>query len=171
MIDWKDIAAVSGKSGLYKVVKPTRAGFVLETIEKDSKRFIAGPSTKVSVLQEISIYTSDEPVPLAEVMQKIKKSATPLKVTSKSESADLMDFLKSVVPDFDEDRVYTSDIKKLVSWFSIIEQHAPELLEEEKKEEEKEKAPSTKKDGEEAPKKKAPAKKAAAKPKAVKEEK
>ena len=71
-MDWKEIAAVSGKSGLYYVVKPTRAGFILESIDEEKKRFMAGQSVRVSVLHEISIYTEEDAVALSEVMQKIK---------------------------------------------------------------------------------------------------
>ena len=130
-MDWKEIAAVSGKSGLFNVVKPTRAGFILESIDENKKRFIAGPSTRVSVLHEISIYTEDEAVALSEVMVKIKKENGEIAIdTKKADGAELMDFLKSVVPDYDEEKVYASDVKKLINWYGIINKYYPDLLEE-----------------------------------------
>lgn len=119
---------------------------------------MAGPSTRVSVLHEISIYTEDDAVPVSEVMFNIKKNNAELAVSSKSDDSDLMAFLKSVVPDFNEERVYPSDVKKLVSWYSIINETYPDLLVEPKEEEKKEE--------EEKPE----AKKAAPKAKAEKEE-
>ena len=128
-MDWKDIAAVSGKSGLFNVVKPTRAGFILESIGSEKKRFMAGPSTRVSVLHEISIYTDDDAVPLSDVMQKIKEKNGEVTIDSKADGAELMDFLKSILPNFDEERVYASDVKKIVNWYKIIFEFYPELLE------------------------------------------
>ena len=163
-MDWKDIAAVSGKGGLFQVIKPTRAGFILESVDKDRKRFIAGPSTRVSVLHEISIYTDEDAVALSEVMLKIKKDVGEVKVSAKSEGADLMAFLKSVVPNYDEERVYVSDVKKVVSWYAIINEFYPELLEEPKEEAKKDEEVVVKKEKEadvteSDVKKKAPAKK------------
>jgi len=130
-MDWKEIAAVSGKSGLFNVVKPTRAGFILESIDEEKKRFIAGPNTRVSVLHEISIYTEEDSIALSDVMIKIKKDKGTVAIDpKKADGAELMDFLKSVVPDYDEEKVYASDVKKLISWYAIIDKEYPNLLEE-----------------------------------------
>ena len=130
-MDWKEIAAVSGKSGLFNVVKPTRAGFILESIDEEKKRFIAGPNTRVSVLHEISIYTEEDSIALSDVMIKIKKDKGEVAIDpKKADGAELMEFLKSVVPDYDEEKVYASDVKKLINWYGIIDKNYPDLLNE-----------------------------------------
>ncbi len=130
-MDWKEIAAVSGKSGLFNVVKPTRAGFILESIDEEKKRFIAGPNTRVSVLHEISIYTEEDSIALSDVMIKIKKDKGEVAIDpKKADGAELMQFLKSVVPDYDEEKVYASDVKKLINWYGIIDKNYPDLLNE-----------------------------------------
>lgn len=139
-MDFNDIAAVSGKGTLFKVVNPTRTGVILETLDDEKKKMVATMHNKVSILSEISIYTTDSEgaVPLEEVMKKIHKEFdgdTDLDKNSSPE--ELKSFLKFVLPEYDENRVYVSDIKKLVSWYSQIATRIPELLTEETKEEEK----------------------------------
>lgn len=160
-MDLKDVAAVSGKSGLFKVVKPTRTGVILETIDAQKKKTIANANSRVSILKEISIYTTtgENSVLLEEVFKTIhKKFGQEIKVTSKSSEKELLDFLEDVVPDYDNERVYLSDIKKLVSWYKILGDFYPELF----VEKEKKKAPSEKKEGTE--KKATPKKTTAKKP-------
>jgi methylglyoxal synthase len=142
---FKDIATVSGKSGLYKVLKPTRSGVILEALDDKKSKLVVGANQRVSVLSEISIYTTTEEgaVPLEEVMQKIEKEFQgDLGLDGTADADELKAFLKHVLPEFDESRVYASDIKKLVSWYGIIRKHIPEALEKEQEEE----IPSEKKD-------------------------
>ena len=139
-MDFSDIAAVSGKGTLFKVVNPTRTGVILETLDDERKKMVATMHNKVSILSEISIYTTDSEsaVPLEEVMKKIHQEFdgdTDLDKNSSPE--ELKSFLKFVLPKYDENRVYVSDIKKLVNWYAQIAARIPELLEE-KKEDEKE---------------------------------
>ena len=143
-MDIKDIAAVSGKGGLFKVIKPTKTGVILESLDDAKTKLVTTLSQKVSVLAEISIYTTgeQESIPLQEVFVKIKNEfADDPGVDKNSDPDELKSFLSHIMPDFDRDRVYVSDIKKIVNWYSVIYQYAPELLEEvkeESKEEEKE---------------------------------
>lgn len=176
-MELKDIAAVSGKGGLFKVLKPTRTGVILETLDDSKKKVIVGANARVSLLREISIYTTsaESSVMLETVFDSIRAKFGPkLEVSSKDDGATLESFLGEVVPDFDSERVYLSDIKKLVTWYSIVSDFAPELFEvkEEKKEVKKKAAPAKKKveakEGDEkkpAVKKKPAAKKAPAKKK------
>src|SRR5690606_10765585 len=95
----------------------------------------------MSLLSEISIYTTtkDGTVPLEDVLKKIHKEfGADLGVDPNSDSAELKAFLKSVLPEYDEDRVYVSDIKKLVKWYGILLKQAPQVFEEKEAEEEKE---------------------------------
>jgi hypothetical protein len=130
-MELKEIAAVSGKGGLFKIVKPTRTGVILESMDDAKQKIVAGQTSKVSILDEISIYTHSEDgtVALAEVFKKIYALFPKgLTIDGKADGADLHAFLLQVLPDYDSDRVYNSDIKKLVVWYGILLHHAPELL-------------------------------------------
>ncbi len=132
-MELSEIASVSGKSGLFKVVKPTKTGVILESIDETKSRMVASLSNKVSMLHEISIYTNNKEgvTPLEDVLKKIKvEYGNDIGIDANADGAELKAFLKSVLPDFDEERVYTSDIKKLVKWYAILNIYHPELLQE-----------------------------------------
>jgi hypothetical protein len=137
-MELKEIASISGKGGLFKIMKPGKAGVILESLDAAKLKLVAGGKERMSVLSEISIYTTTKEgtVSLQEVIKKIKKQYdAEIGVTPESDNAKLKAFLKSVLPEFDEDRVYVSDIKKLVKWYSILLKEAPEVFEHEEKEE------------------------------------
>ena len=121
-MELKEIAVVSGKPGLFKIVKPAKSGVILESIGGASLRFIAGTSTKVSVLGEISIYTDNgNNVVLEEVFKTIyAKYGKSLPVDAKSSDSELRSFFDGIVADHDKQRVYGSDIKKVVVWYSLL---------------------------------------------------
>lgn len=132
-MNFKDIATVAGKPGLYKILKPTRSGVVLESMDEKKAKLVAGMAQRVSVLSDISIYTLTEEgaEPLESVMKKIEAEyAGDLGLDTNADDSELRAFLKSVLPEFDTARVYTSDIKKLVSWYKLIRSVAPEVLQE-----------------------------------------
>ena len=132
-MNFKDIAAIAGKPGLYKIVSPTRSGVVLEALEEKKTKLVAGMSMRVSVLNDISIYTLTEEgaEPLESVMKKIEANYQGYTgVDASATDAELRAFLKSVLPEFDLDRVYVSDIKKLNAWYLIIHKNCPEVLQE-----------------------------------------
>ncbi|AII54115.1 MULTISPECIES: DUF5606 family protein [Hymenobacter] len=121
--DLKEIAAISGMPGLYRLVKPTRAGVIVEALNEQATRSVASARNKVSLLQEISIYTQDydQTVPLTEVFDRIyQKHGSSLALTHKSDDRDLTAFMGEIIPDYDRDRVYMSDIKKLVQWYHVV---------------------------------------------------
>ena len=157
-MELKDIASVSGKGGLFKILSPTRTGAVLESLDDQKKKMIVGTHAKVSVLSEISIYTTDADgaKPLEEVLKKIHKEFNgDTDLDGGSTPDELKAFLKFVLPEYDEGRVYVSDIKKLVNWYGILVKEAPEILEDKKKTEEKpEKKESAKKTGDQMASKK-----------------
>lgn len=145
-MDFTEIAAVSGKGGLFRVFKPTRSGLILESLA-DGKKLVTGPNSKVSILAEISIYTTSEDgtVALEEVMKKIHSEFNgDIGLTSNSDADELKAFLKHILPDYDEDRVYVSDIKKLVNWYNTLAKDLPDLLKEAKKDSKSEKSPPKK---------------------------
>ena len=130
-MELSEIASVSGKGGLYKVLAPTKSGVILESMDETKSRLVASASNRISLLHEISIYTKTKEgtAPLLAVLQKIKKDfGVDLGVDSNSDAVELKAFMKSVLPEYDEDRVYISDLKKLVKWYLVISQQAPEIL-------------------------------------------
>jgi DNA-binding PadR family transcriptional regulator len=132
-MNFKEIATVAGKPGLYKILKPTRSGVILETLDEKKAKLVAGMSMRVSVLSDISIYTLTEEgaEPLESVMKKIEAEYSgDTGVDASSSDSELRAFLKSVLPDFDQNRVYVSDIKKLNAWYQLIRKNAPEVLQE-----------------------------------------
>lgn len=160
----KDIASISGKGGLFKVVKPTRNGVILEALDKEGKKMMAGPNSRVSILNEISIYTTDSEgsVPLEKVMKDIyAKENGLLNFDAKTSEAELRNYISEILPNYDEDRVYASDLKKLVSWYNVLFEFAPEtFIEKEEKESTPKKSTSPKKETKQGTKpaaKKAPA--------------
>ncbi len=133
-MELSEIASVSGKGGLYKVLAPTKAGVILESLDETKSRIVASASNRISLLHEISIYTrtKEGTTPLQAVLRKIKKDFdNDLGVDANSDANELKAFMKSVLPEYDEDRVYVSDLKKLVKWYGVISQYAPEVLAEE----------------------------------------
>lgn len=130
-MELKDIASISGKGGLFKVLKPTRTGVILEAIDETRSKFIAGASQRVSLLKEISIYTTSKEgsFPLEDLLDKLyKEYGDTLPVNGKSDNRDLYAFLGKLIPDYDQAKVYPSDIKKLISWYGILVKFAPEVL-------------------------------------------
>ncbi|WP_142783272.1 DUF5606 family protein [Changchengzhania lutea] len=118
------ILAISGKPGLYKLVAQTRGGFVAESL-LDNKRLSVSVQQNVSVLSEIAIYTLTEEVPLRDVFAKIKEkeNGEPTSVKPKDSKDKLEEYFFDVLPEYDEDRVYASDIKKVVQWYNLLQKH------------------------------------------------
>lgn len=115
------ILSIGGKPGLYRLLTQTRGGFVGESL-LDGKRVTVGLRSNVSVLSEIAIYTLEEEVPLREVFQKIKEKEGGKKtsISHKAEKIELEEYFFEVLPNYDEDRVYASDIKKIIQWYNIL---------------------------------------------------
>jgi hypothetical protein len=134
-MELKDIAAVSGKGGLFKIAGTTRTGFLLESLDESKSRFVVPANQKVSVLEEISIYTTtaEGTVPLQQVLAALhNKFNGVLPVTADAGPEDLRKFMADVLPEYDEQRVYNSDIKKLIKWYQALTVAAPEVLVEKK---------------------------------------
>jgi len=119
-----EVLAISGKPGLFKIVTRTRTGAVVESL-LDKKRITVGAHSNISVLSEIAIYTLQEEVPLPQVLKKIKdkENGNPTSVGHKDSKDALEEFFFEVLPDYDEDRVYPSDIKKVVQWYNLLQKH------------------------------------------------
>ena len=121
-MDLSKILSISGKPGLFKLVSQTKNGALIESLI-DGKRQQAFAKEKISSLEDISIFTTEEDVPLSKVFQEIyKKEDGKECINPKSDTKELVSYMKEVLPNVDVERVYTSDMKKLFTWYNILNQ-------------------------------------------------
>lgn len=115
------ILAISGKPGLFELKIQTRSGFVAESMI-DGKRITVSMRSNVSLLSEISMYTHTQEKPLVEILRAIaiKENEGPA-ISHKEDNAKLLAYFKQIVPDYDEERVYPSDIKKVLNWYNMLQ--------------------------------------------------
>lgn len=135
----KEIATIAGKPGLFKIIKPSKTSVIIQSLDDKKTKLIATAQHRLSVLDEISIYTttSDGSAPLQQVLDTIyNEFGNDLGVDKNSDGDELQSFLKHVLPEYDTKRVYHSDIKKLVRWYSVLLQHTPEIFTKNDQEEE-----------------------------------
>lgn len=118
------VLSIAKKPGLYKLIAQSRGGFIAESL-LDQKRISVSISSNVSLLSEIAIYTLAEELPLKDVFSKIfdKENCGQASTSPKASKDDLEAYFFSVLPDYDEDRVYPSDIKKIINWYNLLHQH------------------------------------------------
>lgn len=116
------ILSISQKPGLYKMLTQTRSGIVAESLT-DGKKIAVNIRNNISILSEIAVFTLTEDLPLREVFLKIreKENSNPTAVSHKASKDELEEYFFSVLPDYDEDRVYPSDIKKILQWYNILQ--------------------------------------------------
>lgn len=118
-----EILSISGKSGLYVLVSKNKNGVIVESIS-DKKRFPAFATDRISSLEEISMFTYEKDVPLREVFKSIfDKENGGKAIDPKSDPKLLKDYMESVLPEFDRDRVYVSDMKKLFTWYNLLQEN------------------------------------------------
>ena len=115
------ILSISGKPGLYALKVQTRSGFIAESL-LDGKKITVGLKVNVSLLSEISIYTFNEEKPLTEVMRTIaiKENEGPA-ISHKEDNAILVAYFMEILPEYDSERVYPSDIKKVLNWYNLLQ--------------------------------------------------
>ena len=115
------ILAISGKPGLFELKIQTRSGFVAESMI-DGKRITVSMRSNVSLLSEISMYTYSQEKPLVEILRAIaiKENEGPA-ISHKEDNSKLLTYFKQIVPDYDEERVYPSDIKKVLNWYNMLQ--------------------------------------------------
>lgn len=130
----QDIANISGKPGLFRILKPGRSGVIIETLDDKRERSMASASAKVSILKDVSVYVEDdnlESVPLGDVFLKIREVLGDRLAfdPKKASDVDLRDSFESVLPSFHRTKVYASDIKKIFSWYAVLSEQLPEFFE------------------------------------------
>ena len=137
-MDISKILSISGRPGLWEMKAQTRGGVLAESL-LDGKKVPVNIKHNISILSEIAIYTYTDEVPLREVFQKIgEKENFQACIDPKSSKNVLVDYFREILPEFDEDRVYASDIKKVLQWYNIlIEKGTTTFLAEETEEDNK----------------------------------
>ena len=168
-MDLSRVIAISGKPGLYRLISQTRGGFVVEDLEKGKKISIAS-NYNVSLLDNVAIYGVSQEYPLAEVFFRIyKKENGGETVDHKVSGAELRKYMEEVLPEYDDSRVYDSDLKKLFQWYNILHKNGllnidlaavEAAMAAQEAQQAPIEAPAEEVVAEEKPKKKAPAKKA-----------
>ena len=119
-MEFSKIISVSGKPGLYAAVSQTKSGFIVESLT-DKKRFPIAATNNVSLLENIAIYTYEEEVPLLTVFKSMYEKEEGKEALSHKESENqLTAYFSEVLPDYDEERVYISNIKKVIQWYNIL---------------------------------------------------
>lgn len=116
------LVSVTGKPGLFKLIGQNKGGFILETLDKAKIKSVVNlNTTKMATLEDITIYGQEEEIRLLDVFETIKTNGgnTP---DTKANGEELRNFFREVAPGHDESRVYTSDIKKIISWYNIIKE-------------------------------------------------
>lgn len=119
-MEFSKIIAVTGKPGLFQVISQTKTGFIVEALS-DKKRFPIASTNNVSLLENIAIFTYEEEVPLLTVFKAIYEKEEGKEALSHKESGNkLAAYFSEALPDYDEDRVYTSNIKKVIQWYNLL---------------------------------------------------
>lgn len=119
----KTILSISGKPGLYKLISQGKSMLIVESISAEKKRIPAYGNEKIVSLGDIAMYAAETEVPLIEVFASIKRKENAGVASidlKKADANQLREYLAEVLPDFDRDRVYVTDIKKLISWYNIL---------------------------------------------------
>ena len=116
----KEILSISGKPGLFKLINNTANALIVESL-LDGKRFPAYSNAKIIALEDISIYTEDEDMPLKTVFKRMyeKEEGNPA-INHKESSAAITNYIESVIPEYDADRVYVSDMRKMIQWYNLL---------------------------------------------------
>jgi len=120
-MSFEKIISIPGKSGLYKMLAQMRnGGFVVEALS-DSRRVPVSATERIIMLNDISVFTTEEDIPLREVFLKMKENEkVATSVDAKSDPDKLKSTLKQILPDFDDERVHASDIRKMFVWFNLL---------------------------------------------------
>lgn len=119
-MELEKVMSISGKPGLYELKAQTRGGFIAESM-LDGKKISVNMRHNVSLLSEIAVYTYTEEVPLREIFQKIKEKENGGEAINHKESKQKLEsYFNEILPDYDVDRVYISDIKKIIQWYNLL---------------------------------------------------
>lgn len=121
-MDLKGIVNISGKPGLYKVISSSKGGFIVEAIDETRKRYPIPGTARVAALEDISIYTQEDQIALKDVFQRIHDDKISLDGidANKAEPQLITSTFAKIIPDYDTERVYMSDMRKLIRWYQTL---------------------------------------------------
>jgi hypothetical protein len=150
-MDFTKIIVVSGKSGVFKVVAQSRSGFITESLI-DGKKMPVSASNRITSVEDIVVFTETDEVKLKEVLKKMKEVTNGEPgVDHKSPDKDIIAFFSSVLPDYDKEKVYVSDMKKMIFWYNLLQKNNMLDFEEDEKPED-EQTPDVQTEAKETPK-------------------
>lgn len=133
----KKILSISGKPGLFKLINNTPNAIIVESL-LDGKRSAAYSNSKIIALEDISIYTENEDMPLKNVLKRIYDKENGAQTISHKEPTEkILAYFEEIVPEYDRDKVYVSDMKKILQWYNLLSGKEMLKFEEEKEEENK----------------------------------
>lgn len=117
----RGIVSLSGKPGLYKALAQNRSGFVLESLDEAKNKVVTNATSKLATLDDITVFGEDDDIRLVDIFQTMKDQASALPIPdSKSDQKILREYFSKVAPTHDPERVYASDIKKIITWYGIL---------------------------------------------------
>lgn len=120
-MELEGIINVSGKPGLFKIISRSTNNVIIESLS-DKKRSVIYSHNQANLLNEIGIYTYNDTIPLSDIFLKIaEKTKCGPSINHKAEKSDLINYFRDILPEYDEDRVYLSDIKKVIHWYNIMQ--------------------------------------------------
>ena len=124
-MEYRQIVSVTGLGGLYQLISTKNDGAILRSLVDQSVKFVSARIHQITPLESIEIYTYNENVRLHEVLEAISKNdeAYEKLAIAKADNNTLRSFFREALPTFDEDRVYVSDIKKVIQWYNLLQQH------------------------------------------------
>ncbi|MEA3505731.1 MAG: DUF5606 domain-containing protein [Bacteroidota bacterium] len=121
-MDLKEILAITGKPGLYNLVSQAKSGVIVESLDDNKKRFPVFSHENLSSLEEISIFTDTDDMPLKNILKKMfEKHEGGASISTKSSANELKAYFEEILPEYDKERVYVSHIKKVISWYNILQ--------------------------------------------------
>ncbi len=117
----RGIVSLSGKAGLYKALAQNRSGFVLESLDEAKNKVVTNATSKLATLDDITIFGLDDDITLVSILQKMKETANEHPIPEpKADGKKLRDYFTTIAPNHDPERVYASDIKKIITWYNIL---------------------------------------------------
>jgi hypothetical protein len=123
-MELKSIISISGKPGLYNILSTTRNSFIVESLDGIGKRFPVAATQKIASLNDISIYTVNEQEMLSTIFKTMATKEAELPAPDpKADDYKIMEYFEQILPEYDEDRVYVNDMRKVIKWFSALKNH------------------------------------------------
>jgi hypothetical protein len=124
-MEYNKLISVTGFSGLFELITSKTDGAIVRSLEDNSTKFVSSRIHQFSHLESIEVYTTDENINLADLFKKMDASETA--IPSEKDNKAVLGYFKTITPELDFERVYTSDMKKMVRWFNVIKKHNIEI--------------------------------------------